>query len=513
MRTKTLDEMMDDVERSAAALGIEAPMDESLVQTTEDRERMEGLVQKYRDARDNEEPSEGAALADPRTWADYDAQQAPSAAPVDAPVAASPAPLIEAKKAHAPYLGAPKTAQRSGMPDWDGLISKARSSMLLDDVVNAGNQMLARQGGWQHTPSKSSQALAMMPLEVAKDRQAMESRQMSADATRSKMEASAAERDPSSPQSQKARETWKALGLPTPPGFDEWSADDVRRAGAGDFQRAQQLRAAAEERERKAKEHEAAAEAKARAAQEKLGAERTTLEHSRRNFEKQLRAAGVDPETASQKDIDRVMAMVNAREGRAVNIGHADAKEQRDNVEKLAKLLPPDYGDFQRKFDEINQIVASGKGDIPGVGPVDANRPSWLQSNAGIELQKRAKQMGLAYQHLITGAGASDREREQLNQATIDLQDERSFMAGLRSLKDLYDTKVRQIRAGFPSDVVRQYDENIKREFGDAPKPRVNLGEEKPPPGAIPPNAKNVKRVGKGWGYTLPDGSEEVFEP
>lgn len=170
--------------------------------------------------------------------------------------------------------------------------------------------------------------------------------------------------------------------------------------------------------------------------------------------------------------VEEVKSAEAANRAAGIRAGEkADAERVRteNKVVELSKALPADYEDFGKKYQTIKGLVASGKGDIPGVGEFDSRLPNWMQSNAGIKLKKEAMQLNLAYQHLITGAGASDKERQQLAQATTDMENEQSFLAGLESLKNLYDSKVRQIRAGFSDEVLKQYDANRKREQGPQP--------------------------------------------
>jgi hypothetical protein len=148
---------------------------------------------------------------------------------------------------------------------------------------------------------------------------------------------------------------------------------------------------------------------------------------------------------------------------RAAGRAAAGEKDVTEDVQKLGK----DLGDttaFYAQHDAIQRVLGQAEKDIPGVGPLDARLPNFLQSDSGMEMQKAAKQMLQAYGHLITGAGASDAEREQLRQATVDLTNERSFAAGVRSLKQLYDAKVKQIRAKYRPEVVAQYESGLKRE-------------------------------------------------
>jgi hypothetical protein len=175
-------------------------------------------------------------------------------------------------------------------------------------------------------------------------------------------------------------------------------------------------------------------------------------------------------EMMSSKDLDDFQKATMAERGNAnstknagivANTKHDERVE--DKVAKLGEKLPPDYRDFGKKYDVIMEVVRAGKGDIPGVGFFDSKKPAWLQSDEGLKLRKAADQLKIAFNHLVSGAGISDKERTLLDQATLDITNERSFLAGLESLKDLYDSKVQQVRSMYPAEVVAQYDANVAR--------------------------------------------------
>jgi hypothetical protein len=167
-------------------------------------------------------------------------------------------------------------------------------------------------------------------------------------------------------------------------------------------------------------------------------------------------------------------SLANAEANQAIakaSLGQRDKTEKRqtdqdieNDVQKLGAALPGDVSDFSQKYERVKGAIAANPKDLPGVGPVDAMTPSWLQSTAGLEVQKDAGQMLAAYQKLITGAGASDAERANLAKISLDLGNERGFAAGLESLKRAYDAKVREVRARFRPEVVGLYDDRQKRE-------------------------------------------------
>lgn len=264
---------------------------------------------------------------------------------------------------------------------------------------------------------------------------------------------------------------------------------------------------------------------KARAAQDKKDAEAGALTNSRKAFSEQLKKLGIDPEHASQKDIDRVIEQNKA--DASLGLAKAQFGENREqHIATDAAGLAKELGDpaaFQSKYDRLMQLKESNGGEIPGLGVVEGVRqqPGFVGSAAravsppsgqAIEGRKLMRQLAAEYARSISGAGVSDKERAQLNAAALDVEndDSRIAMAGLDTLKDMYESKVAMAKAGARPEAVRRV-ESAPKPAGRPPPPPTP---EKPPAGAIPPNAKNVRQLKSGaWAYTLPDGTEEAYEP
>jgi hypothetical protein len=152
-----------------------------------------------------------------------------------------------------------------------------------------------------------------------------------------------------------------------------------------------------------------------------------------------------------------------------------------DDVQKLGKELPGDVADFEAKYALVKKAIGDAPGDIPGVGPWDARVPTAMPEVLGgpnktdLDVQKAAGQMLAAYQKLITGAGASDAERANLEKISIDLKNEKGFASGLESLKQAYDAKVKDVRARFRPEVVQRLEQGQKREGGGSAPERVTV--------------------------------------
>lgn len=184
------------------------------------------------------------------------------------------------------------------------------------------------------------------------------------------------------------------------------------------------------------------------------------LEASRKNFAGVLRAMGVDPTTASQKDIDRAVKMREAALGRSVTLGGREDSEAKDLAGKLG-----DPTVFNTQYERLMQLVEANGGRIPGAGTGEALK-QWSDSKfgtqfsdaGGIEGRKLVKQIANNYIHAITGAGVSNAERDQLKSASadIDSNDDRQVLLGIKTLKDMYDAKVKATKAGYRPSVVER---------------------------------------------------------
>ncbi len=262
------------------------------------------------------------------------------------------------------------------------------------------------------------------------------------------MAASADESDPNSPTAQ----TYRSVLLKFAPDL----AEKLKGANA------KQMRTMAPWLEKFHAENsdllQADAAAKAKAIQQaKTDAEKgAALDWAKKN-----RAEDVTDRRANTAATrEQTAAALGMRQGEIAKKASDDVK---DDVKELAKTLPGDLNDFTAKYNRIKARLASSSGDIPGVGIWDSNKPKALRSTEDFDMQKDAGQMLAAYQKLITGAGASDDERKNLAKISLDLDNEKSFAAGLESLNEAYAAKVKQVRAGFATPVLSQYDANTQR--------------------------------------------------
>lgn len=410
---KSIDELMEDLDRSAAEMGsatTEAALDERY-----------GKPEKVLEL---PEMDFSQSAAKEGGVAEQDAATAPP--PAAEPPPKAPQPPARPVVRTPPLAPAAPPASGRGTPDWDSLLKRNARGLLLDDVVNAGNRALSRYSA-QPPESHSSQQLAAMPLEMAKQEQAFDRGNLALDSQRAALDAGAASRDPNSAQSQKQREAWKAMGLPTPLGFDEWSAADIKAANAGDFTRVMQLKAAAEERARKAKAETEKAEAKAKADAEKLEAAKRDLNSARQNWAEELKAIGIDPETASQKDIDRAISMkhANATEHVAASnlaIAQANRRDKDDDKKALGESIPFAGGELKYtgsgtpREDErkkVLDIASSGNAALESMNDLEGSLARFA-TNPGVDSKRdvdsKVRVTSAALNAAIGGGAMSDAE-------------------------------------------------------------------------------------------------------
>jgi hypothetical protein len=144
-----------------------------------------------------------------------------------------------------------------------------------------------------------------------------------------------------------------------------------------------------------------------------------------------------------------------------VAAGAKAAEKTNSEVTDFSKQLPEGAGQFYSQYKNITDMLAKVPkgGDVPGVGPFDSRAPAWLQSQEGLDMQKNAQQLMLAYQKLVTGTGGGANELKKIEMAGADLKNEASFERGLKSLKEGYDARLKQIQAGYKPEVIKTYND------------------------------------------------------
>lgn len=353
-------------------------------------------------------------------------QQADMYLPSEPPPASVPLKSAGAGPAMPPSSKAISSAGPSpGGFDWADLAQRLRNAEMQRGVSQGAETLFANvgaQSGYrpnQHA-GESAVAMAKQPLELARAKQDFEGKQLAMDATRAKAGATAAQMDPNSLQSQKAREGIRMMfpGLKLPEGFDDWSAADVKSFfDTGTVARLEHDRAAAA--------NAAADDArKAAAGREKAEAEKQALENSRKAYAGELKKLGVDPTHASQKDIDR-----------AISLAHAKAGEEMARAQfALANKKDIDE-DIERERKHIEDIPV-GYELVPGAAPSADSRKKFT---ALVTSQQKMKELTAAMREELRGADLADRmlpgeKRRRLQQLATQMRIEAKNVAELGAL-------------------------------------------------------------------------------
>ena len=154
---------------------------------------------------------------------------------------------------------------------------------------------------------------------------------------------------------------------------------------------------------------------------------------------------------------------------------------EKNQIADDAQKLAGDLGDtavFEQRYARLKQLAEENGGQLPGLGVIEGVRqqPGAIGSAvravsppkpAAVEGRKLLRQLAADYARAISGAGVSDRERSVLNAATVDVDNDDSSiaMAGLESLREMYETKAAQLKRGFRPEAVRQVGGTVRVRF------------------------------------------------
>jgi hypothetical protein len=232
--------------------------------------------------------------------------------PSPATVGAGPGGLPRGGSGTSPGFPAKPTASSDEPPDWKSIGERLKYAELARGDDQAYTNMFANVAPGYKPNAHAGEAgvnIAKQALELPQAQQQFERGALANQTAKAGLEVKAAKNDRNSLQSQKAREGWRAFfgkDVPEPPGFNEWTAADIENfAKTGDMTHLIQAKRQRDEDARKVA-----------GGQEKAAAEKAALDGSRKAYSGELKALGIDPTTASQKDIDR-----------AISVGHNKATE------------------------------------------------------------------------------------------------------------------------------------------------------------------------------------------
>lgn len=250
----------------------------------------------------------------------------------------------------------------------------------------------------------------------------------------------------------------------------------------------------------------------------KAEADAAALEGSRKAYASVLREMGVDPATASQKDIDRAISIRNAMmihegmsRGDALKEEQFYYRKERD-VEQDTKDLAKSVGDEPQILSDLmgRLDAATKQSDIPGIGPIDRLEPDMTASPAALQTRNDMLESVRIMLSMRSGKTVTPQEATEYAKIYGLNGSEEAFRQGVQRLKADVAATIKAKKAGFSPKARERFEGAGGTPTPEQPGPPAS---EKPPPGVIPPNARNVKRLGKGWAYTLPDGTQEIWEP
>lgn len=272
---------------------------------------------------------------------------------------------------------------------------------------------------------------------------------------------------------------------------------DPKGVGAGgltEYQREQLKRADADDKYRADKDSK------------KEAGDLQALAAGRKSWATVLREMGIDPNTATQKDIDRAMQRDSSLATRELARAQFGYKRNRDDVEDVKDLGKTVGGDPAHLEGLLSRLdAAAAKPDVPGVGPLDRITPDIVSSPEALEARNDMREAVRTMLTMKSGKTVTPQEAADYAKIYGIDSSEEAFRQGVGRLRaDVADT-LKAKKAGFRPEVVEKYEG-----AGGTPTPRpVPPKTEKPPP-SVPPNAKNVRKLKSGkWYYEL-DGVPEV---
>lgn len=294
------------------------------------------------------------------------AEPAPAAAPLRLRAPTSPATAGAGQKGLQPTPMQAEPAASLPPPeslDWKGLSDRLANAQRGASTSRAAEQMFANiVPGYRTDPGRFEGQVkaAEQPLAMAKERQAYEGRDLAQKAQAGALKAKAAMDDPNSLQSQKAREAIKAFfgDMKLPAGFDGWSANDVQKfASSGTLDRVADNQRAS-----------AAKAAAAQAAADKSAKGDAELAQMRKTWAGEFKKAGIDPNTATKFDLERMLQM-RGQNLTAEALQHREGEVERKKTEGIpanmeltegANPAPEqlkDLGTVDRGADEVHQLA------------------------------------------------------------------------------------------------------------------------------------------------------------
>jgi hypothetical protein len=212
----------------------------------------------------------------------------------------------------------------------------------------------------------------------------------------------------------------------------------------------------------------------------------------------------------SQRDFNRRMGTAQFAQ-RQDEQKYKRERDVQEDAKDLAKAVGGDPAHLSGLLDRLD--AAASKPDVPGVGMADRMVPDWAATPEALQARNDMREAVRAMLTMKSGKTVTPQEAQDYARIYGIDGSEEAYRQGVRRLRaDISDT-VKAKKAGYTPAAVQKFEEAGGTATPPKPPPPVAPDTGTPPKGVIPPNAKNVKRLGKGWAYTLPDGTQEIWEP
>lgn len=307
--------------------------------------------------------------------------------------------------------------------------------------------------------------------------------------------------DPDSEVSRKLRETFKAQmpGLAAKlPGFERFSANDIRGGQDKWMEAARRIQDDA---------HKTKAE--------ELAARRLDVQDANTDLSRVQANENAAANRANARAIaglaqgNRADALADKIEARKEG---AKAKQDQADEKLLAQMgakIPAEAAGFQEQYNEAKGVIdeAQRKGEgLPGVGLIAGNMPTRFLSDEGSRLRSATGQMLASYRKLITGAGMSNTERNELNSITglLETNSDRDIREGVERLKRLQDATLQRVYAAYPQRLVGEYTQR---------NPALAVGAGSTTTAEAPPVTVTVKATGKSKTVTAQQAAKYANDP
>lgn len=155
----------------------------------------------------------------------------------------------------------------------------------------------------------------------------------------------------------------------------------------------------------------------------------------------------------------------------------------------------------QAQVKQLEDLFTKYPKGLPGIGYFTGAIPNRFQGEDAKKVQMLIGQLGATYQKSMTGAGASDAERQRYDEVTGLLKrgDDESVRLGVRMMAEDLGVKAQALEAAYKPEAVKRVKD---RTAGEPAAPTIDLGA--PPPAA--PKLSGIDRL-KGVGKKKPAAS------